>query len=186
MEKVVRAQEEVSYSILEENGGRDLGEELAVNWWNNRYRSYYPPLDYICEPWMTAVMDTVAPYEKIETIYWEMKKGVEEGFREWNAIFHAHFSHWYDWGTSFYPTFLVKDFPSDPHDSVRLYNQILEICVRASLQNGGVVNEHHGIGLRFGRFMKEIYGESYDLAQIIKTALDPDFLLNPGKLGLGE
>ena len=47
MKKIVETQEEVSYLILEKNEGKDLGEELAVNWWNNRYRSYYPPLDYI-------------------------------------------------------------------------------------------------------------------------------------------
>ncbi len=186
MEKVVRTQEEVAYSILQDNGGNDLGEEIALNWWDNRYRSYYPPLDYICEPWMTAVMDTVAPYEKIETIYWEMKRGVEEGFKQWKAIFHAHFSHWYDWGASFYPTFLVKDFPNNPQEAIRLYNQILDLCIEASIKNGGVVNEHHGIGLRFGRFIKEISTENFELAQIIKKALDPNSLLNPGKLGLGE
>jgi alkyldihydroxyacetonephosphate synthase len=186
MKKIVEAQEEVSYLILEQNEGKDLGEKLAINWWNNRYRSYYPPLDYICEPWMTAVMDTVAPYEKIESIYWEMKKGVEEEFKPWNAIFHAHFSHWYDWGTSFYPTFLLKDFPSNPHEAIRLYNQILDICVQASIQNGGVVNEHHGIGMRFSRFMQDVSEENYNFSQIIKKALDPESLLNPGKLGLGE
>jgi alkyldihydroxyacetonephosphate synthase len=43
MKKIVEAQEEVSYLILEQNEGKDLGEKLAINWWNNRYRSYYPP-----------------------------------------------------------------------------------------------------------------------------------------------
>jgi len=62
----------------------------------------------------------------------------------------------------------------------------LDFCIEASIKNGGVVNEHHGIGLRFGRFIKEISTENFELAQIIKKALDPNSLLNPGKLGLGE
>ena len=54
-----------------------------------------------------------------------------------------------------------------------------------SIANGGVVNEHHGVGLRFGRLLKEAYGEGYDLALVIKQGLDPNNIMNPGKLGLG-
>ncbi|MCX6090619.1 MAG: FAD-binding oxidoreductase [Candidatus Atribacteria bacterium] len=184
--KIVDAQMEVALDIMQQSGGKDIGEELGNTWWTNRYRSYYPPLDYICEPWMTAVTDTVAPYENIEKIYWEMKKAVEEGFQKWNAQFHAHFSHWYDWGTSFYPTFLIKNVPEDKKEALSIYHALIDACVMASIKNGGVINEHHGIGLRFGRLMKEIYGDNYNLALTIKNALDPDHLLNPGKLGLGD
>jgi alkyldihydroxyacetonephosphate synthase len=135
---------------------------------------------------MTAVLDTVAPYEKIEKVYWKMKTAIEEGFQEWNAEFHAHFSHWYNWGTSFYPTFLIKQFPEDKREALKLYNKVLETAVRASIENGGVVNEHHGIGMRLGRFLKEAYGEGYEFAQLIKKSLDPNNIMNPGKLGLGE
>jgi alkyldihydroxyacetonephosphate synthase len=185
-EKIVNAQEEIAFEILTRAGGKDLGEEPGKNWWDHRYRSYYPPNDYICYPWMTAVLDTVAPYEKIENIYWKMKSTIEEGFKAWNAEFHAHFSHWYNWGTSFYPTFLIKDFPKDKREALKLYNQVLAAAVKASIENGGVVNEHHGIGLRLGRFLKEAYGEGYELAQTIKKSLDPNNIMNPGKLGLGE
>lgn len=185
-EKIVNAQEEIAFEILNQAGGKDLGEDPGKNWWENRYRSYYPPNDYICYPWMTAVLDTVAPYEKIEKVYWKMKTAIEEGFQEWNAEFHAHFSHWYNWGTSFYPTFLIKQFPEDKREALKLYNKVLETAVRASIENGGVVNEHHGIGMRLGRFLKDAYGEGYEFAQLIKKSLDPNNIMNPGKLGLGE
>ena len=62
---------------------------------------------------MTAVTDTVAPYEDIENVYRAMKSAVEDGFSEYGAVFHAHFSHWYDWGTSIYPSFMIKDTPEE-------------------------------------------------------------------------
>ncbi len=185
LEELVDVQERLALDILIESGAKDLGEDLARNWWDNRYRSYYPPNDYIYHPWMTSVMDTVAPYEKIEAIYWEMKSAVEDGFKEWNAEFHAHFSHWYDWGASFYPSFLIKEYPSDVTEALRLYNRVLETAIRRSVDNGGVINEHHGVGLRLGRLLREAYGESYDLARTIKRGLDPNNIMNPGKLGLG-
>jgi alkyldihydroxyacetonephosphate synthase len=76
--------------------------------------------------------------------------------------------------------------PEDKKEALSLYNRILDACERASIDNGGVINEHHGIGMRSGRLMREIYGESYDLALLIKRALDPHNLMNPGKLGLGD
>jgi alkyldihydroxyacetonephosphate synthase len=186
LERMVDVSLSLAADIVLAAGATDLGPNLAQNWWDNRYRSYYPPNDYIYHPWMTAVMDTVAPYERIEAVYWAMKFAVEDGFRDWNAEFHAHFSHWYDWGTSFYPSFVIKEYPADPRQAFRLYNQVLDRALDASLQGGGVINEHHGVGLRIGRLMKEAYGEGYELARALKRVLDPNNIMNPGKLGLGE
>jgi alkyldihydroxyacetonephosphate synthase len=183
--KIVEAQQEVAFDLLSKSGAKDLGEEPGKNWWTGRYKSYYPPNDYIAYPWMTAVVDTVAPYEIIEKIYWAMKKAIEEEFKEWNAIFHAHFSHWYDWGISFYPTFLLKNYPEDKREALKLYSRVMDAAVKASIDNGGIINEHHGIGIKNGHLMAEVYGKSYELARTIKAALDPNRILNPGKLGLG-
>jgi len=186
LERIVEVQSEIAAELLCKGGGRDLGEKPARNWWENRYKSYYPPNYLVGEPWMWDVMDTVAPYEKVETIYWGMRAVVEEGFSEVGAEFHAHFSHWYDWGTSFYPTFIVKHVPKDYAQSVQLYQRIVESCVQISIRNGGAMNEHHGVGVKLGRFMQEIYGEGFELAEAVKNGLDPMHIMNPGKLGLGE
>jgi alkyldihydroxyacetonephosphate synthase len=183
--RIVDAQAACAHDIFRETNGRELDAAYGWTWWNDRLRSYYPPLDYICEPWMTAVTDTVAPYEDIERVYAAMKDAVEDGFADRGALFHAHFSHWYDWGTSIYPTFLVKDVPGDRAEALVLYEALLGAATRAALQNGGALNEHHGVGVRLGRLLVEAYGEeSFRLLRTIKRALDPDDLMNPGKLGL--
>ena len=106
-------------------------------------------------------------------------------FAQHGALFHAHFSHWYDWGTAIYPTFLIKDVPADRNKALDLYDRILRAAVGAALDNGGALNEHHGIGVRLGPLLPMAYGqESFRLLQTIKQALDPDDLMNPGKLGL--
>ena len=187
LKELVDVQARLADGIIAKTRSKALGDKQAWAWWNNRLKSYYPPLDYICEPWMTAVTDTIAPYEDIEKVYWAMKSAVEKGFKKQGAIFHAHFSHWYDWGTSIYPSFMIKDVPESRSAAVKLYDDVMDACIRASIDNGGVINEHHAVGLRLGRFMKEGYGkESFELIKKVKKAIDPNNIMNPGKLGLGE
>ena len=54
----------------------------------------------------------------------------------------------------------------------------------ASLAHGAAVSHHHGIGLNRGRFLPDALGPSFGVLRTLKDALDPEGILNPGKLGL--
>ena len=84
-----------------------------------------------------------------------MKKAIETNFPQ--AKFIAHFSHWYEWGCMIYARFIVDGdkVPKDPHEALRLHQAIWNCGVRTALANGGVVNDHHGVGIKLGRLMKE-------------------------------
>ena len=47
-----------------------------------------------------------------------------------------------------------------------------------------VVNDHHGVGIKLGRLMKEQYGPAMQVFEGIKKQLDPNGIMNPFKLGL--
>ena len=49
---------------------------------------------------------------------------------------------------------------------------------------GGALSHHHGVGLNRGRFMAQALGPAFEVLAAVKAALDPDGVLNPGKLGL--
>jgi alkyldihydroxyacetonephosphate synthase len=131
---------------------------------------------------MFGTMDTIAPFDKIEKIYWAMKESIETNFPM--ARFIAHFSHWYEWGAMIYDRFIVDEPPADPMEALRLHNQIWNCGIRAALANGGVVNDHHGVGIKLGRLMKEQYGPAMQVFEALKQQLDPNRILNPFKLGL--
>jgi len=46
----------------------------------------------------------------------------------------------------------------------------------------GTVSGEHGIGIGKIKYMEKEHGEAWDLMSSIKTALDPNSILNPGKL----
>jgi alkyldihydroxyacetonephosphate synthase len=56
--------------------------------------------------------------------------------------------------------------------------------VTAVLAAGGVMNDHHGVGLKLAPYMAAQHGAALDALRSVKTALDPLGIMNPGKLGL--
>ena len=61
--------------------------------------------------------------------------------------------------------------------------QALEEIVTETIRLGGTVTGEHGVGLAKKAFVKRQLGEaSYELMRSIKRALDPECLLNPGKI----
>ncbi|MEW6226829.1 MAG: FAD-binding oxidoreductase [Bacillota bacterium] len=179
--ELVDFEERAARAICLEEANEDLGAEPGEKWWEHRYDFYYPPHAYNL-PRMFGTMDTVATYDKIEDIYWAMKSAIERVYPR--AKFIAHFSHWYEWGCMCYDRFIVDDPPADPHEALRLHNALWNAGVRAAIAHGGVINEHHGVGLKLGRLMREQYGQAFQVLKGIKQALDPNNIMNPGKMGL--
>jgi alkyldihydroxyacetonephosphate synthase len=158
----------------------DLGPKLGEDWWEHRYDFFFPNHMFHL-PQAFGTLDTVATFADIENVYRAMKGVIEGQFPM--ARYIGHFSHWYEWGCMLYARFIVDSPPEDPHEAAQLYNRIWDACLRAAMKEGGLLNEHHGIGLKLGRLMRELYGPAYGILEKIKKSLDPNNLMNPGKMG---
>lgn len=174
-------EEKIILEICGKYGAMDLGPEYGEKWFENRITFFYPG-HIMNNPQMFGTMDTVATYENIEKIYWAMKHAIEDHFE--GVRFIAHCSHWYDWGTMIYDRFIMDHPPEDAEEAIRLHNQIWNAGVRAAMENGGVINDHHGVGLKLSRLMKEQYGPAMQVLEGLKKSLDPNGIMNPYKLGL--
>lgn len=182
-ESIVEAEKEIVLRIVEKYDAQYLGNEYGEKWFENRITFFYP--DHIMDlPQMFGTLDTVATHDNIEKIYWAMKHAVEDGFGEYGVRFISHSSHWYDWGTMNYSRFIIDNPPEDPEEALRVHNQIWNTGVRAALTNGGVLNDHHGVGLKLSRLVKEQYGPAMQVLQALKKELDPNGIMNPYKMGL--
>jgi alkyldihydroxyacetonephosphate synthase len=183
--EIATAQEARALKICAELGGQDLGREPGEHWWEHRYDFYYPPLA-IMLPKMYGTIETVCTFDKIEPLYYAKKRIIEEGFADWQARYIAHFSHWFPWGVMVYDRFVIDTPPEDATEALRLHNRIWTAAARTSLQHGAVLNEHHGIGWKLGRLMPELHGAAWPTLQAIKAAIDPQNIMNPGKLGFAS
>lgn len=182
--EIAEAQERRALDICRELGAQDLGADAGWHWWHHRYDFYFPPhaLDF---PWMFGTMDTVATFDKVENLYRTKKRTLEERYARWNLQYIGHFSHWYPWGAMVYDRFIIESPPRDPAEALALHNEIWNVGVRTSIACGGVLNEHHGVGLKLARFMREQYGPAFQVMEGLKFIMDPHNILNPGKMGFG-
>jgi glycolate oxidase len=90
----------------------------------------------------------------------------------------ATFGHFGD--GNLHPTFLTDERNAD---EMRRVEHAMRDIFGHALSLGGTITGEHGVGLAKKSFLKGQLGEaSYDLMKRIKRTLDPDNLLNPGKI----
>jgi FAD/FMN-containing dehydrogenase len=62
--------------------------------------------------------------------------------------------------------------------------ETIEELLRLVQQMGGSMEYTHGVGVKLAPLMGEEHGYGLQIMRQIKRALDPNNILNPGKLGL--
>src|SRR4051794_23873099 len=160
----------------------ELAPELAQRWWDRRYDFYAPP-HHPELPAIWGTVDVVATYARIEAVHAALQEAVRDRYAGIGLTLRIHFSHWYAWGTMLYARFLVPD-GALAGDALELHDRIWEDAVTAVMAAGGVINDHHGVGLKLGRYMEAQHGAGFETLRRVKAAIDPLGIMNPGKLGL--
>jgi alkyldihydroxyacetonephosphate synthase len=179
---VADAEAEATLALARQTGAEQLDPQLAETWWGRRYDFYVPPHQPVL-PSIWGTIDVVATYSRIEQVYEALRAAVKLPYEDVDLQLRMHFSHWYSWGTMIYARFVVPDGGGGP-DAVELHDRIWADGLEAAFSAGGVMNDHHGVGLKLAPYMERQHGAALGAMRRIKQALDPDGILNPGKLGL--
>ena len=95
----------------------------------------------------------------------------------------AHQSHSYTDGACLYFTFAGQPGVGEKD---AYYRAAWDAGTNAVLAHGGALSHHHGVGLNRSRFVRDALGPAFDVLAAAKQALDPEGILNPGKLGLPD
>lgn len=184
---LIDAEVAVARQICEEEGGRLLDGDIGPQWWENRYTFYHPPhAPKLPQIWCT--MDAVADYSHIMGVYDAVTRAVQESVDpKWGLTVKTHFSHWFDWGSMIYPRVIIPKGPDDLGQALELHDAFVRAATKAALGAGGVINDHHGVGMRLAPYMGDQFGpKGMALMRAVKDALDPGHLLCRGKLDLGR
>jgi D-lactate dehydrogenase (cytochrome) len=118
------------------------------------------------------VIDTAVPISKYsDMVEWGQKVVEKKGLKGY-AFGHAGSGN------------LHMEILGIPEDKVQWQKvrEAEEEIVHFALECGGTATGEHGIGLGKKKFMKKEHGESLTLMKQIKKLLDPNGIMNPGKI----
>jgi alkyldihydroxyacetonephosphate synthase len=95
----------------------------------------------------------------------------------------GHSSHSYINGTNLYFMYYYNVVDCEPQDEINKYHYpINKIIVEETLRRGGSMVHHHGVGKHRVPWIKDEYGTSYPVFKALKTAFDPNGIMNRGTL----
>ena len=80
---------------------------------------------------------------------------------------------------NFHLVFVVNPEDADEMEKAHRINARL---VHRALAMGGTCSGEHGVGLGKIGYLQEEHGEALEVMRTIKRALDPQNLMNPGKM----
>lgn len=69
-------------------------------------------------------------------------------------------------------------------EEIRKVQQVADEIQEMALRLGGTVTGEHGVGIVRAKYMEREHGTALAVMRRIKQALDPDNIINPGKMGL--
>jgi D-lactate dehydrogenase (cytochrome) len=118
------------------------------------------------------VIDTAVPISKYsDMVEWGQKSVEKKGLRGY-AFGHAGSGN------------LHMEILGNPEDKTQWQKvrEAEEEIVHFALECGGTATGEHGIGIGKKKFMKKEHGESLTLMKQIKKLLDPNGIMNPGKI----
>ena len=165
-------------------GAKRLDDALVGRWLE--HRNDVSALESLTQ--RRIVVDTIeiaARWSALPAIYEGVLAAVAG--LEHALVVSAHQSHAYGDGACLYFTFAGR--PPDeegPAGRDAFYRAAWDVATHVVLAHGGALSHHHGVGLNCGRFVRDALGPAFDVLAALKGALDPNGILNPGKLGLPD
>ncbi|HZY42841.1 MAG TPA: FAD-linked oxidase C-terminal domain-containing protein, partial [Anaerolineae bacterium] len=129
-------------------------------------------------------LETALPWSKVLTTAPLIQAAICDALEKFNERVHvfAHLSHVYTDGASIYTTYLWRR-SADPDQTLAHWHAMKDAASQIILANGGTISHQHGVGLDHAPYLKVEKGPiGLEMIAGVRASLDPDRLLNPGKL----
>ena len=169
--------------VAEECAGAERLDDGLVEQWMGHRNDVSGLESAISRGVIVDTCEVAAPWAALPAIYEGAIAAVRAVEGTWTAS--AHQSHSYLDGACLYFTFAGQAAEGSGLEGADAYYRAAwDAMTRATLQHGGAISHHHGIGLNRSRFMADALGPAFEVLVGLKQMLDPNGVLNPGKLGL--
>jgi alkyldihydroxyacetonephosphate synthase len=169
-------------SLARRQRGLHLGRAPGRSWKRDRFRTPYLR-DWLLDHGVAVdTLETALPWSRLQAGHADLLSALRAALdaHAGSGLAMAHLSHAYRDGACLYFTVL---YPADPTHPVAQWRHIKRQATRAVLDAGGTLTHHHGVGTDHAPWLADEKG-SVGLGALrgVKERLDPEGLMNPGKL----
>lgn len=165
-------------------GGFPLGTKAGASWSQSRYSTPYLRDALLEKGVAVETLETATSWARLPALYAAVRAALEASIAaglggDERGYVMTHISHVYPDGASLYFTFA---FPQRLGHEAEQYTRIKTAACEAIVAHDATLSHHHGIGADHAPWLPRETGEvGMQVLQAIKTRLDPEAVMNPGK-----
>ena len=167
--------------FIKQKNGFLLPSSSAGNWEEHRFTLPYLRDTLIEHHILIDTFETVALWKDVSKLYAEVKSAfAASDFLEKGGLLFCHISHVYTTGACLYFTMII---PQEKNSEEEQWKRYKKIATDAIVAADGAVSHHHGVGNDHRQwYLQTLDKGERELLQAIKQHLDPQRIMNPGKL----
>ncbi|MBU2609467.1 MAG: FAD-binding oxidoreductase [Chloroflexi bacterium] len=171
-------------AVIREHGGLLTGTAIGEMWRKSRFLTPYLRNTLWERGYALDTLETAVKWSAVMVTANEILAVLKNGLTDVNerVLAFAHLSHVYADGASIYVTYLYRR-SDNPDETLRRWQMLKGAASRVILAHGGTISHQHGVGLDHAPYLVAEKGEhGMRLLEAARRTLDPQGVLNPGKL----
>jgi alkyldihydroxyacetonephosphate synthase len=171
-------------ALLRSHGGLLVGKTIGEMWRKSRFFTPYLRNTLWERGYAIDTLETAVPWANVlpttEAITTALRDGLTH--QEERVLVFAHLSHIYRDGASIYVTFIFRR-ASDPTETLHRWQKLKRAASEIIIAHGGTISHQHGVGTDHAPYLAAEKGEvGMAMLEVVQRKIDPQGLLNPGKL----
>lgn len=186
-----RARREAA-ALIRAHRGLPLGALIGESWRKSRFRAPYLRNTLWELGYALDTLETAVPWGNVHETAAGLKSALSSGLEAFGerVLAFAHLSHVYNSGASIYVTYLFRRsadpatrLRASPDETLERWQRLKRAASEVIAVYGGTISHQHGVGLDHAPYLPAEKGAvGMQMLTALRQTLDPDGLLNPGKL----
>jgi alkyldihydroxyacetonephosphate synthase len=169
-------------AIVRRHEGLPVGQSPGRAWLAQRFAAPYLRDELLTHGVMVETLETATRWSNVERLHRKVGDAIGGALAEQGTpgLVMCHISHLYETGASLYFTFLARQREGE---EIAQWQAVKRAACEAILDNEGTITHHHAVGRDHAPWLeREIGVEGVAALRALKRQLDPDGIMNPGKL----
>jgi alkyldihydroxyacetonephosphate synthase len=181
--EVLRTRRE-ALAVAKQHRGVHVGRAIGKAWAAKRFAGPYLRNALWEAGYGVDTVETAVNWPQVTPTMDAIEQAAQRALESAGERIHVftHLSHVYRQGCSIYSTFVFRAAP-DHDENLERWRRLKRAVSQAILAHGGTISHQHGVGVDHAPYLPAEKGAlGMELIRAVARVLDPEGIMNPGKL----